>query len=340
MKNIGNKYSWQGMLIITILMVVGLIILNTTGINNLNNFNDLYNYIDVHGFAAIISLFFIGVGVYCWYSYITNVFIKPKEEILYLNNIENNVCEFINKKGKKFFYYDNNYQLHKFYEVLKTKNKIDNIISMTNDTFELPRVKESYWLNFYSPVGNFENIFLLPIAYVIAIPGILILIMSESYSKIFGIIYLIIPVYIIIYDLIYKIKKKRNNYEEIDESALLNSYVFLMKSIKVMGALIVTIILTILFINTKDAISRLIFLPFFLCGLAMLGNTIASVTDNQSLEKIFYKIYLAIFLTFWFSILTFGCITYIKNNEFGMILFTIPFWAVGIFVIYMFFIKK
>ena len=340
MRNMGNKYSWQVLLIISILMIIGLIILYTTGVTNLNNFKDLYNYIDIHGFEAIISLFFIGVGVYCWYLYIINVIIKPKEEILYLNDIEDNICEFINKKGKKFFYNDNNYQLHKFYVVLKTKNKIDKVINETTSSFDLPRIKESYWLNFYSPVGNFENIFLLPIAYVIAIPGILILIMSESYSKIFGIIYLIIPVYIIIYDLIYKIKKKQNNYEEIDESALLNSYVILIKSIKVIGALVVSIILTILFINTKDAISRLILLPFFLCGLAILGNTIASVTNNKKLEKIFYKIYIVIFLTFWFSILTIGCIVSIKNNVFSMIIFTIPFWAVGIFMIYKFFIKK
>lgn len=339
MKNIGNKYPWQGMLIITILMVVGVIILFISGVTNISNFNDLYNYINNHGFLAIISLFFIGVGFYCWYSYITNVIIKPKEEILYLNNIEDNICEFINKKGQKFFYYDNNYRLNTFYLVLKTKNKIDKVIKETSAGFNLPKEKVSYWLNFYSPVGNFENIFLLPIAYIILIPGILILIMSQGYSKIFGIIYLLIPTYIIIYDLIYKIKKKNSISGEIDESSLVSSYIILIKSIKVIGALVINIILILIFINTKDTTSKLIFTPFLLCGLAMLGQTIASVMNNKKLEKIFHKIYIAIFLIFWFSILSIGCFTSIKNKEYSMLIFTIPFWGVGIFMIYKFFIK-
>ena len=81
-------------------------------------------------------------------------------------------------------------------------------------------LKIFHWLNFYSPIGNFENLFLLPIVYVILIPGILSFIMSKGEQKIFGIIFSIVPIYIIMYDLIYKIKLKKSSNNEVDDTNL------------------------------------------------------------------------------------------------------------------------
>lgn len=48
--------------------------------------------------------------------------------------------------------------------------------------------------------------------------------MSKGEQKIFGIIFSILPIYIIMYDLIYKIKLKKSSNNEVDDINLLKSY--------------------------------------------------------------------------------------------------------------------
>ena len=69
--------------------------------------------------------------------------------------------------------------------------------------------KESYWLNLYTPVYNFEDLLVLPIIYVIAIPIWISIVMAPTDMKYIGIIIGIIPTLLIIYDLVYKIIKKK-----------------------------------------------------------------------------------------------------------------------------------
>lgn len=80
--------------------------------------------------------------------------------------------------------------------------------------------KKSYWLNLYSPFGNFENICLLPIVYVILLPGILSLFISKGYQKLYGLVYSAFPIFIIIYDLFYKIKLRKSREDIKNESNL------------------------------------------------------------------------------------------------------------------------
>ena len=67
--------------------------------------------------------------------------------------------------------------------------------------------KTSYWLNLYTPVYKFEDVFVLPIVYAITIPMWLSIIMAPIDMKYIGIIISIVPTLLIIYDLVYKIKK-------------------------------------------------------------------------------------------------------------------------------------
>lgn len=53
--------------------------------------------------------------------------------------------------------------------------------------------------------------------------------MSKGEQKIFGIIFSIVPIYIIMYDLIYKIKLKKSSNNEVDDTNLLKSYLTLKK---------------------------------------------------------------------------------------------------------------
>jgi len=52
------------------------------------------------------------------------------------------------------------------------------------------------------------------------------------------------------------------------------------------------------------------------------------------------KLYIVSFLLYWFGFLIMMCDYSLENGQYGMLLFSIPFWIVGIFTIYYFFIKK
>ena len=92
---------------------------------------------------------------------------------------------------------------NKFYYVLRTR---DCIYFVYNEAVEswVPKEKKSFWLTWYSPMGLFEDIFLLPIIYVGFLPGFLSILMSEGFDKIWGIIFSGIPGYLVFYDIYFK----------------------------------------------------------------------------------------------------------------------------------------
>lgn len=342
-KNIGNEYSWKGILIVTVLGVVGFLILIFSGCFNILSYNDLYNYVSVHGLEAIFSLFFIGVTIHCWVLFFRNKLINPKKETLYLSTIQKGTCCFIDKKGKRFFF-AGDYQVGNFYSVLKTADSITKVLEESNETFKILDEKISYWLNFYSPMGNFENVFLLPIVYVILLPGLLSAIMSESFDKIYGIIWCLFPGLIIIYDLIIKIKLKKTGKKkvsELDSNRLVLSLDAITNALSILPVIIINVILIYLFLLCADNISRLILSPFCLCGLSALGYSIASLTKSEKAMLFFGKSYILIFLIYWFGFLIFFTKEIIKQEgDYYLVLFTIPFWLSGLFVLRKNLLKK
>lgn len=215
MKNkILKHYPLGGMLIVTMLTTIGFALLYFLGLFNIKSFSDFYNIIYNQGMVVIFSSFFIFVGLYCYISFFINVIIKPKKDILLLKDINGNFYTFVNKSGKKFEYFDENLvqimnmEENKFYEVLRSYDYIVEVNHVSNHTFNIPKTKRSYWFNYYSPYGNFENIFLLPIIYVILLPGLLSFLISKGFEKIFGLLFMGYPAYLIIYDLLYKIRNK------------------------------------------------------------------------------------------------------------------------------------
>ena len=216
-----SNFPREGIIIVSILCIAGILMVYYSGIMNVKDWNMLYDCISKNGMQIIFGIFFVLIFLYCLLLFILNIVINPKEEILYLYKKEKNTVYFLNKKGKKFEYDDTKLKEDCYYSVLKTHDYIYDVYDKTSADW-IAKEKKSYWMNYYSPMGNFEDIFLLPIVYVILLPGVLSFIMSKGYQKIFGTLYCIVPIYMIIYDLIYKIKLKKN--KEIDEKAFLLSY--------------------------------------------------------------------------------------------------------------------
>ena len=185
-------------------------------------------------------------------------------------------------------------------------------------------------------MGIFEDILLLPLLYVLLIPGILSIVLTKGYGKIFGIIYSSFLMFYLIYDLIYKLKQnkvQRNVIYKLNEfhETFFNFLPFV-------GQLIALAIIIRLMFYTKDTISKIMFLPFLILIILSTLATVGRTLKNIKLEKIFTKIVYLIFFTFWFGSLT----IYLVKNSFNInnLILTIPFWIAGIFAVYISIIKK
>lgn len=108
--------------------------------------------------------------------------------------------------------------------------------------------------------------------------------------------------------------------------------------------------------NGADNITRIVFIPFFICGLTILIrgfvyfikglNLKKALNDTDVLaedvfenddklnivDKIFSKLYLVGFLLFWFGFLIVFDYIAIRDGQTSMFIFSLLFWAVGIFV--------
>ena len=125
------------------------------------------------------------------------------------------------------------------------------------------------------------------------------------------------------------------------EEKILKIIVKIVNIIKIISVIIINIILFILFNSMKDITSKIVLIPFLICSIAILYSTLASILNKDIIVKLMKKIYVIGFLTFWIGFLIFFTYSIIKQeNDYSMILFTIPFWLFAIYIIYKEFIKK
>lgn len=212
----------------------------------------------------------------------------------------------------------------------KNKNKNSNITP-----------KKSYWFNFYSIIGNYENVFVLPIIYIILIHGLISFFISDEFNKLYGLIFSVIPLYMIIYDFIYKIKLKKSNNAVIDKTNFINSFDIFFKTTSTVVICFICIILFKLYFNLSDFISRLFFIPFLGCALCTCGIVLSTVFEKNKLRNIFFKGYTIIFLTYYFSFISFATITIVKQEgSFLYSLYIVPFWIIGFYLVYKYILKK
>ena len=142
-KKIRKKhFSTGGMIVISILGIIGLLMICFSGIFTIRDSKMLYELISKNGILIIFGAFFFGVSLYCWILFFLNIVIHPKNEILYLNKIDKGRAIFLNKKGKSFYYNLNKRVLEEktFYLVLKTHDYIFNILEKTSDNW-IPKEK-------------------------------------------------------------------------------------------------------------------------------------------------------------------------------------------------------
>lgn len=101
----------------------------------------------------------------------------------------------------------------------------------------------------------------------------------------------------------------------------------------IIKATIISIFLIIIVIKNQDIISKLIILPFLFCGIFTIGKNACLLKENKRPANIFSKLFVLSFLTFWFGFLVIWSYLCIRKNNYFPLVFTIPFWIAGIYIV-------
>lgn len=124
--------------------------------------------------------------------------------------------------------------------------------------------------------------------------------------------------------------------------------------LQMVGSSMFTIVCTWIFVKGADTFTKIAITPFLICGIAILFQSIVSIVwafisfkSRDKMEKfdillskiqtITSRIYIIGFLIFWFGFLIifdYNLIKEINENGLPLLLFSLIFWAVGIFIAY------
>lgn len=299
-----------GLIIASFLGVFGFGFIMLSGIYKVRSLEELYQIISNNGFVLIVMTFFFIIAIVIWIAFIQNILVKPKKDILFLYK-SGNTKYFLDRKGKKYDNYECDKKEYKYYYVLKTRDYVYEVLQESKNSennFE-PIEKLSYWRNLYLPFGKFEDVVLLPIFYIIFLPALLSFLMSEGSTRLVGIFLMIVPGFFIIYDLIYKIKRKKvinkiliepdsfEKKERLDninnEKELVNmgekvskGIIILGDALKILFSLAFVIFTILVFVKGANLITKLAIVPFFICAVAVFIYSILPIKERIDQNRI------------------------------------------------------
>lgn len=126
-------------------------------------------------------------------------------------------------------------------------------------------------------------------------------------------------------------KEIEDNKEKITKTDYSNSIVLTISGIGLISFFIWIIL------NSADNTTRIVIIPFLIAGIGiMLSGLIPILFPNKKnrIKNIGSKVYLWGFGIFWFGLLIVFDYVCIQNNNISLIIYSLLFWIVGIFMIY------
>lgn len=299
-----KKYSKQ---IISVLIIIGAFgCLNIYISNDIDTSNNKANTI------LFIGIIFIIISIYFLILYMYKINEKPKKKLLFLKKCKDNIAVFVDEKGNIYEYANCNKEENKCYYVLKTHNKIYEILESVPESQSFINMGERrYWTNFYTKNIKTENNLILPLIYIILLIGIFSLKTLSTFDKITSSIYITVLIYIIIYDFVYKQIQKKSNDVNKDISKL-NKVDTNIKKITII--IIDIFVISAFILNMKGMEMTIMLMPYVVYVILFSLIIIFKINNNKELERIFTNIYtillflshIYIFLYIFFVILQFG----------------------------------
>lgn len=104
--------------------------------------------------------------------------------------------------------------------------------------------------------------------------------------------------------------------------------------------IVITLILISIFVCQENILWKIVILLFVICSMSVVIKNIFVIIDKPNIVKIFSNIYKMCFLIMWFTFLSYAVYTSVINKNYSFILFLVPFYLVGIYLIYKVFIRN
>ena len=95
------------------------------------------------------------------------------------------------------------------------------------------------------------------------------------------------------------------------------------------SSVFITILLIYFMIKTSSP--KIIFVPFLICAISMIGKSISLIMEKKKYVNIFDKSFTIGFLLFWFGFLIYANYIAIKDKQWQLVAFSLVFWIVGIY---------
>ena len=97
---------------------------------------------------------------------------------------------------------------------------------------------------------------------------------------------------------------------------------------KLIRSILITIFVFWVFMQNQNY--KLFILPFFICSVAVVFKNLFLILEKHKLVDLFNKIYMISFLLFWFGFLIYAGYNSIIKKTYSLLIFSIPFWIIGI----------
>ena len=98
---------------------------------------------------------------------------------------------------------------------------------------------------------------------------------------------------------------------------------------KLTKAAIALVILVYFVIKTTSP--KIIFTPFLICCIASIGKNLGLLFNQTKIAWFFDKLFKVVFFLSWFAFLIVACHIAVRDGNYKVILFTLPFWLGGLF---------
>lgn len=270
-----KKYSKQ---IISVLIIIGAFgCLNIYISNAIGTSNNKVNTI------LFIGIIFIIISIYFLILYMYKINEKPKKKLLFLKKCKDNIAVFVDEKGNIYEYANCNKEENKCYYVLKTHNKIYEILESVPESQSFINMGERrYWTNFYTKNIKTENNLILPLIYIILLIGIFSLKTLSTFDKITSSIYITVLIYIIIYDFVYKQIQKKSNDVNKDISKL-NKVDTNIKKITII--IIDIFVISAFILNMKGMEMTIMLMPYVVYVILFSLIIIFKINNNKIIAK-------------------------------------------------------
>ena len=106
-----------------------------------------------------------------------------------------------------------------------------------------------------------------------------------------------------------------------------------MKRVLIVRKLIIAVIalIILLYFVVRTTSPKIIFAPFLICSVASIGKNITMLLNKFKIAFFFDILFKITFFLAWFIFLVVVCYIAIRDGNYKVIFFTLPFWIGGLF---------